>query len=339
MISAALALLVFLVWSGPGPISVVNLILFASLLGILAETLLRRGNSPLAVVTAVGLIGLHRGVGLSLIGSTGAVGLVAGIAAAVAAAFLPAVRWTTALVPPAVAAVVGFSQHQQSPALAAPVHALTLFAGPIHPPPEAFWGESAGGLVCLAVMASAFAVGPVISFGLSWFLGFTLFLPDSPFVALAGLAIACIPWLDRGLGLLRPGRRRWLLAPAMSLLLAACGATTVPPGAVIVQPAGQSFDSAVSKNMTVRQWLELSINAYQSRRYLESAAAAQAAVRLQPDSAEAHNNVAAAYMALHLWDLGIQEAQEALRLNPHMTRALNNLVWMQEQKKLESRSR
>jgi tetratricopeptide (TPR) repeat protein len=86
--------------------------------------------------------------------------------------------------------------------------------------------------------------------------------------------------------------------------------------------------------MTAEQWLNLSFYAYQHQRYLESIAAAQTAVKLKPDYADAYNNIAAAYSALHLWDFAIAAAQEALRIRPDYQLARNNLNWALEQKRL-----
>jgi tetratricopeptide (TPR) repeat protein len=86
---------------------------------------------------------------------------------------------------------------------------------------------------------------------------------------------------------------------------------------------------------TAGQWLNLSRNLYQESKYLESIGAAQTALRVKPDYAEAYNNIGAAYAALRLWDPAIQADQQAIQLEPGMQLARNNLAWAVRQKALE----
>jgi tetratricopeptide (TPR) repeat protein len=89
--------------------------------------------------------------------------------------------------------------------------------------------------------------------------------------------------------------------------------------------------------LTADQWLNLSRALYQDGKYLESIGAAQTALHLKPDFALAYNNIGAAYGALHLWDPAIQNDREAIRLEPGMQLARNNLNWALAQKALEKR--
>jgi protein O-mannosyl-transferase len=103
------------------------------------------------------------------------------------------------------------------------------------------------------------------------------------------------------------------------------------------QASVKQAPAAEQKNfasMTPEQWLNLSLAYYQQQRYLESIAAAQTAAYLKPDYAEAHNNIGAAYAALHLWDLAIQADQQALRIKPDYQLGRSNLAWALEQKRL-----
>jgi tetratricopeptide (TPR) repeat protein len=86
---------------------------------------------------------------------------------------------------------------------------------------------------------------------------------------------------------------------------------------------------------TAGQWLNLSRSLYQEGKYLESIGAAQTALRVKPDYAEAYNNIGAAYASLRLWDPAIQADQQALQLEPAMQLARNNLAWAVRQKALE----
>jgi tetratricopeptide (TPR) repeat protein len=83
--------------------------------------------------------------------------------------------------------------------------------------------------------------------------------------------------------------------------------------------------------------LNLSLAHYQAGKFGDSIAAAQAAVALKPDYAEAYNNIAASYSALKQWDKAIGAAQTAIALKPDFQLARNNLAWALEQKRLGAR--
>ena len=60
-------------------------------------------------------------------------------------------------------------------------------------------------------------------------------------------------------------------------------------------------------------------------KYEECIATARKAIALQPDYAEAYNNIAAAYIALGRWNEGLQAATQAVRLKPDFELAQKNL--------------
>jgi tetratricopeptide (TPR) repeat protein len=93
------------------------------------------------------------------------------------------------------------------------------------------------------------------------------------------------------------------------------------------------LEQLVRSTPTPEGYLNLSMLYYQNRRYEDSLAAAQAALKLRPEYAEAWNNMAAAYQSLRHWDEAIQAAQQALRINPNYQLAKNNLAWAEQQKK------
>ena len=95
--------------------------------------------------------------------------------------------------------------------------------------------------------------------------------------------------------------------------------------------------SVSSYPSNAEQWVNLSRTLYQEGKYLESIGAAQTALHLKPEFAEAFNNIGAAYAAMRLWDLAIQADQQAVRLQPTMQLARNNLAWAMQQKLLEKR--
>ena len=60
--------------------------------------------------------------------------------------------------------------------------------------------------------------------------------------------------------------------------------------------------------------------------------AAERALALEPRSAEALNNVAAAYAGLGEWDRAAQYARQALAISPGLEIARNNLQWFEKQR-------
>jgi Flp pilus assembly protein TadD len=89
--------------------------------------------------------------------------------------------------------------------------------------------------------------------------------------------------------------------------------------------------SAAAAPVSKEVWLEHSLLAYQQRRYEEAEASARQAVHLDPHYAEAHNNVAAAALALGRYQEAVAAAETALRLKPDFPMARNNLAWARQQ--------
>jgi tetratricopeptide (TPR) repeat protein len=83
----------------------------------------------------------------------------------------------------------------------------------------------------------------------------------------------------------------------------------------------------VQERSTPQSLLRLSAKYCNQGNYTECLGAAQEAIELRPDYAEAYSNVAAAYIAMQKWDEGIQAAREALRLKPGYEAAKSNLEW------------
>jgi uncharacterized protein (TIGR02996 family) len=81
-------------------------------------------------------------------------------------------------------------------------------------------------------------------------------------------------------------------------------------------------------------YLNESLALNQAGRYDESIAAARHALRIDPAMAEAWNNIAANYESLHRWDDAIAAARKAIALKPGFQLAKNNLAWSISQKKL-----
>ena len=86
------------------------------------------------------------------------------------------------------------------------------------------------------------------------------------------------------------------------------------------------------QRQTVNDYINLSLRLNQAGNYAGSIVAAEHALALDADSAEAWNNIAAANEALHRWDAAIAAAQKAVALRPDFQLAKNNLAWSLQQK-------
>jgi tetratricopeptide (TPR) repeat protein len=73
--------------------------------------------------------------------------------------------------------------------------------------------------------------------------------------------------------------------------------------------------------------LDRSFEQYQAGKFPESIVTAQEALKLEPHSELAYNNIAAAYGSMQMWDDAIRNAREALRIRPDFALAQNNLAW------------
>ena len=87
---------------------------------------------------------------------------------------------------------------------------------------------------------------------------------------------------------------------------------------------------------TAADLINRSLALNQAGQYQESISAAQEALRIDPSSAEAWNNIAAGYESLHQWDEAIAAAQKALALKPDFQLARNNLAWSLQQRQATS---
>ena len=82
----------------------------------------------------------------------------------------------------------------------------------------------------------------------------------------------------------------------------------------------------------LRAAIDSSSRAFNAGRYEEALAYGNVALRTDPASADAYNNIAAAWAGLRNWDSAIQNIQQAIRIKPSFQLARNNLAWYQRQK-------
>lgn len=97
------------------------------------------------------------------------------------------------------------------------------------------------------------------------------------------------------------------------------------------QKNGATIPAAAS--MTPEDWLSASVRDNRAGKYEESIQDARSALKLRPSYAEAWNNIAANYAAMHQWDDAIAAAKKALEINPNFQLAKNNLAWAISEKK------
>jgi tetratricopeptide (TPR) repeat protein len=88
-------------------------------------------------------------------------------------------------------------------------------------------------------------------------------------------------------------------------------------------PGGALSPQAAS----VARLLNLSLQQYQAGNYKECIRSAHLALEIDPRSAAAWNNIAAADSAMRNWPQAIAAAQKALAIQPNFTLARNNLAW------------
>lgn len=96
------------------------------------------------------------------------------------------------------------------------------------------------------------------------------------------------------------------------------------------KPAQVQNDSAL-------YFLNRSLQFYSNGQYEQCIAAAEEAIREQPDNSAAYNNICSAYNQLHNWDKAITAGKKAVELDPANQLARNNLNWAISQKEKQIR--
>jgi protein O-mannosyl-transferase len=132
---------------------------------------------------------------------------------------------------------------------------------------------------------------------------------------------------------------------ARDLLATAYDATGDHDHAVAVAEASLQLDPADAaakailaghRGQTASDWINVSLYRYQAGDYRASIAAALQALRLDPQSAVAYNNIGAAYAGLKQWDHAIENERAALRIEPDFQLAKNNLALYTQMKNGET---
>jgi len=89
----------------------------------------------------------------------------------------------------------------------------------------------------------------------------------------------------------------------------------------------QIEEEASANYKTADQFLNLSLMYYNAADYEKCISAAQKALQLRPDYAEAYNNICSAYNALGKFEQGAKACEEALKIKPGYALAEGNLNW------------
>lgn len=87
------------------------------------------------------------------------------------------------------------------------------------------------------------------------------------------------------------------------------------------------LETSLQEKPTAEGYLNLSLSYYQAEKYDLCITAAEKALALKPDYAEAWNNICSAHNALGNFKAGAAACEEALKLKPDYALAKNNLLW------------
>lgn len=93
-----------------------------------------------------------------------------------------------------------------------------------------------------------------------------------------------------------------------------------------------SITSDQQQTKAPEHFLASSLQNYNEEKYEESIAAAQSALTLKPDYAEAFNNICAANNRLGRYDEAVKACEQALRIKPDFDLARDNLQYARARK-------
>ncbi len=97
----------------------------------------------------------------------------------------------------------------------------------------------------------------------------------------------------------------------------------------LAQQMKEIYD-ANKQNPSAESWLNLSVIYYNNTLYLLSINAAQKALKFNPNLAAAYNNICSAYNAIGQWEKAIEACEKALEIDNNFELAKNNLKWAKQ---------
>lgn len=171
-----------------------------------------------------------------------------------------------------------------------------------------------------------FAVYNLWAGGLPWYLADSIQIgawrgPLALLQVLCWISVVISAWLLWNSPALRTIRWPWPAAFALASLTIYSFS-----GQHLLRAPGTPSPQAALQKIRATGHVDLSSVLYGRGNYSAAVAEARAALRLQPDLAAAYNNLAAAFIALRDWDNAIASARAALRLNPGLRLAQQNLI-------------
>ena len=121
-----------------------------------------------------------------------------------------------------------------------------------------------------------------------------------------------------------PWSWKWVIITVVALLVI----YPVVRRIVTPQQSASTTNRAAPANSTEADLVNLSAEHCHAGRLQDCIAAAKQALAINPNSADAYNNIAAAYMSLGMPKEAFQNIQESLRLRPDYELAQNNRTWI-----------
>jgi tetratricopeptide (TPR) repeat protein len=106
-------------------------------------------------------------------------------------------------------------------------------------------------------------------------------------------------------------------------------ARTLAQQTLAITPDDAVAQSGLANPVSVNadSWINISLSRYQQHDYVGTIAAANEALKLNPKSEIAYNNIGAAYASLNQWQQAIAAEKQALTLRPDFQLAKDNLEW------------
>ena len=97
----------------------------------------------------------------------------------------------------------------------------------------------------------------------------------------------------------------------------------------------EQAEELVKSNPTAENYLNLSLQYYNSRRFEDCIKVCNEALKIKPGYDLAYNNICAAYNELSMWDKAIEACEKGIRINPNNQLLKNNLAWGKSQKAIQ----
>lgn len=91
------------------------------------------------------------------------------------------------------------------------------------------------------------------------------------------------------------------------------------------------IEQKLKENPSEDAYIDLSLLYYQRNEFVKSIEAAEQALKINQKSAQALNNIGAAYGAMMVWEKQVEYCSKALQIQPNFEVAKNNVAWAKQQ--------